>query len=310
MTKCIGEYRIIGEKNGSGTTSDLVIGEHVQTKWIRAIKVLRDCFRPEVLIEEAKKQMAVSSLFVVPIYDLYTMGEQYAIVMEYCPRGMDNYFVERFQVYPSGLPVDEALKCLRCVWQGLIDAHEAGVIHGDLKPPNIRYRLKDVTWKRPLLADFGAGRLRGRHRGIAVRGSSTWLAPEVLDGEDPSRGSDFFSFGELLYLALTGRHPFFTDPRRLTTEADNIRNANFTPIPLSVLRDDIPDPLANVAMNLMSRDISLRLDAAKQIGKLLAVEINVECGINPIHPVRIFPNANGGFHLTCMDCDWWSTIQP
>jgi hypothetical protein len=86
-------------------------------------------------------------------------------------------------------------------------AHQAGVVHRDVKPGNVLV-ADDGTAK---LADFGISRATGdvvlTATGL-VSGTPAYLAPEVASGEEPTSASDVFSLGATLYAAFEGQPPF------------------------------------------------------------------------------------------------------
>lgn len=180
--------------------------------------------------------------------------------------------MERLRQTEGKIPYDEARDLLHGVLQGLNDAHTAGVIHGDIKPANVRFGVgaTDEDLGFPKLSDFGAAR-RVREDVPGIRGSTNWMAPEVIEGERSTEASDYFSFGVLAYLLLTGQHPYFAnDPSCLTNEEDNIVSATFKPQPLDSHRSDIPQTVCALVMDLLSRDRDTRLRAGKELKAALS----------------------------------------
>jgi predicted Ser/Thr protein kinase len=98
--------------------------------------------------------------------------------------------------------------------EGLLDAlvavHGAGVVHRDLKPSNVI-----VGTDGPVLIDFGIAQAADDSKLTAeglVLGTPGYLAPELLDGDEPDAGSDFWGWAAILAFAATGRDPFGTRP--------------------------------------------------------------------------------------------------
>ncbi|WP_426594311.1 serine/threonine-protein kinase [Cellulomonas sp. McL0617] len=98
--------------------------------------------------------------------------------------------------------------------EGLRDAleavHGAGVVHRDLKPSNVL-----VTDAGPVLIDFGIAQAADETRVTSaglVLGTPGYLAPELLEGDEPSATSDFWGWAAVLAFAVTGRPPFGTRP--------------------------------------------------------------------------------------------------
>src|SRR3954471_13286461 len=108
------------------------------------------------------------------------------------------------------LSADDLLELAEGLREALEAVHGAGVVHRDLKPSNIL-----VTDDGPVLIDFGiaqaAGDARMTSAGLVI-GTPGYLAPELLDGEEPSAASDFWGWAAVLAYAVTGRPPFGTRP--------------------------------------------------------------------------------------------------
>ncbi|MCS6900622.1 MAG: serine/threonine-protein kinase [Myxococcales bacterium] len=108
------------------------------------------------------------------------------------------------------LSLPEVIDLARQVSAGLAVAHQAGVIHRDLKPQNL-FRCEregKVTWK---ILDFGVSKL-GRGDGTLTRrtiiGTPGYMSPEQAQGLEAEVRSDIFALGAVVYRALTARPPF------------------------------------------------------------------------------------------------------
>jgi serine/threonine protein kinase len=254
----IRDYQIVGGPF-SGSYGTVVIGKHIFLGTLVAIKRLHDHVRPQVIKDEALKQRQVKSPYVVSIHDFFV--EERAIVMEYCPIGLRDLLKERLGKTKGKIPVGEAFWLLAQILQGLSDAHVAGVIHGDIKPDNVRIGVDSHA----KLSDFGAAR-RLREKRVVIPGSTNWMAPEVLAGQTATRESDHFSFGILSYLALTGRHPFHKeDPSCLTCPEDNIRSPDFRVQHPGTFRDDVPEGITDLVMSLLAREPGDRTAASGRL---------------------------------------------
>ena len=81
-------------------------------------------------------------------------------------------------------------------------------------------------------------------------------------GGEATRESDYFSFGVICYLMLTGRHPFhFDNPSGLFNEDDNIQNPSFSPAPIGKGETDAPAEVVSLVMSLISRTPEDRVTA-------------------------------------------------
>jgi serine/threonine protein kinase len=261
----IREYEIVAGPF-SGTYGSVWIGHHDTLGWKRALKRLHGHVLPEVIKQEAQKLQAVKSPHVVQIHEFFNQeGWGELLVMEFCPVGLDQHLRHRFGQTQSRLPYNEAREILEGILKGLNDAHAADIVHGDIKPANVRFGVgaNEQQLGLPKLSDFGAAR-HLRQATPAIKGSTNWMAPELLSGqENPSKLTDYFSFGILAYLVLSGRHPFYAnDPSCLTSEEDNIANPSFLATDLSTLRLDAPRPVTDHVMLLLSRDPNVREKSA------------------------------------------------
>ncbi|HTE49252.1 MAG TPA: protein kinase [Kofleriaceae bacterium] len=148
---------------------------------------------------------------------------------------------------------------------GLEEAHEAGVIHADLKADNVVVERRRGDWDLVKVVDFGIARLIGRETRSTERticGTPEYMAPEVIQGEEPTFASDLYSVGVVLYELLTGSTPFAGGSsmdvlRRHLTEA---------PIPPSLRRPDLTiDPiLEESALRALSKHPGRRFASATE----------------------------------------------
>src|ERR1700685_3123942 len=115
------------------------------------------------------------------------------------------------------LSIDEALPIFKQIAQGLVFAHNAGVIHGDLKPGNVML-VPVENGARAVITDFvravsnvelSAAQRRG---GVGSRraGTPEYMSPEQLKDGETTAASDIYSFGVSMYVSLTGELPFRT----------------------------------------------------------------------------------------------------
>jgi serine/threonine protein kinase len=107
-----------------------------------------------------------------------------------------------------GITEREALRYVEDIAAALRIVHHAGILHRDLKPPNVMLRENDDV----ALIDFGLARnleggLQSTRTGV-LRGSPYYMSPEQALGEQLDARTDFYSLGIIFYEMLTGRKPF------------------------------------------------------------------------------------------------------
>ncbi len=109
------------------------------------------------------------------------------------------------------LSLDEVVSIADQVAAGLEVARRAGIVHRDLKPQNVflaQQQRSAPLWK---LLDFGVSRLAGSSGTLTkdqIVGTPGYMSPEAASGGDATHRSDVFSFGAVIYRALTGQPPF------------------------------------------------------------------------------------------------------
>jgi hypothetical protein len=151
----------------------------------------------------------------------------------------------------------------RRVAAGLAAAHDAGVVHRDLKPNNIVLVGGDV--RRATLVDFGIARRAGGDamtRTGELIGTPGYMAPEQIRGcRDLDGRADLFALGCVLHHCVAGRPPFQAD-EMMTVLARVLLEE---PVPLSALRGDVPPRLQRLIERLLAKDEALRPANAAEV---------------------------------------------
>lgn len=151
----------------------------------------------ERFADEARRAASVSHPNVVTVFDEGRDGDDSFMVMEYV-RGKTLRDVVRER---GPLPAHEAARIVAQVAAALDAAHEAGVIHCDVKPANVI--LTDQGTAK--LADFGIARAARGPREHELIGTARYIAPERVAGEAPTERSDIYSLGLVAYELLAGQ---------------------------------------------------------------------------------------------------------
>ncbi|MDB4965435.1 MAG: hypothetical protein JWN44_1124 [Myxococcales bacterium] len=146
--------------------------------------------------------------------------------------------------------------------QALHALHGAGLVHRDLKPSNVRVTPKG----RVVLVDFGIAAeasVLGDQAEGTLSGTPAFMAPEQAASEVPTAAADWYSFGVVVYLALTGQLPFAGDPE-LVLMAKQSQEAP----PPSRLTDGLPPELDALCMALLARRASDRPSGVEVLTRL------------------------------------------
>src|SRR5262245_2995622 len=132
------------------------------------------------------------------------------------------------------LPAVESLDYARQIAEGLQRAHEAGIVHRDVKPANVM--VTDVGQIK--IVDFGVAKMSGADvtREGRTLGTIAYMSPEQTRGESVDARTDIWSLGAVLYEMLTGTRPFTGENDETLIHA--IRHDD--PRPIRALRADVP----------------------------------------------------------------------
>ena len=209
-------------KGGMGVVyraRDTRLGRLVALKMITPGLVANPERRARLLLE-ARSAAAVSHPAIAQVYDIDEVDGNLFIAMEY----VDGRTVTKL-IADGELDVMGAVEIALQVSEGLAKAHEAGILHRDIKSDNIMV-TRDGHAK---LLDFGLAKLvesgseepalpaelsrtltRGRAQTIpgAVMGTLSYMSPEQARGKELDRRSDIFSLGVVLYEMVTAELPF------------------------------------------------------------------------------------------------------
>jgi tetratricopeptide (TPR) repeat protein len=214
---------------------------------------------------EARMAARLSHASIVQVHDLVSEESGDAIVMEYVEGPT---LAERLTRGPLG--TGEAVRLAKEIAEGLAAAHEAGLIHRDLKAENVvitpagHAKILDFGLARPVAWD---GEVLTQHG--ALVGTCYAMSPEQASGGDLDERSDLFSLGALLYEMLAGCSAFRAKDPRSTLQ----RVLYEQPQPLAEVRPDLPPALVSLVERLLAKDRDARpRSALSVIHKLEKIE--------------------------------------
>ncbi|MBV9498439.1 MAG: serine/threonine protein kinase [Acidobacteriaceae bacterium] len=259
----IGRYEVTG-KVGQGGMGSVYSARDTDLRRMAALKVLAPGLgatelATERLVREAKAASALNHPNIVTVYEVIRADGQIALAMELVEgRSLRSYCG---QPQPIGRVIDWG----RQVAKALAAAHEHGIVHGDIKPENLMVRpdgyikVLDFGLARQLMP---AGQAASTNFSGMPGGTLNYMSPEQTRGERPTRASDIFSLGLMLYELATSRHAFATDSPIDTAHAI----AHGTPKPVSALSPKIPAAFDRLIGSMLAKDPSKR-PSAEEVGK-------------------------------------------
>lgn len=157
------------------------------------------------------------------------------------------------------LPLHEAIDWAVQLADGLARAHEAGIVHRDIKAANVL-----VTDRGQVkVLDFGVAKIAGGEltREGSRLGTVAYMSPEQTRGEAVDQRSDLWSLGVLVYEMLTGVRPFRGDAEELVV----YRIRHDEPPALETLRPEVPPELARVVHRCLAKNPAARYSSAETL---------------------------------------------
>ncbi len=219
-----------------------------------AIKILHSSFSSEadkgqLFLHEARTAATINHYAVIPVYTCGISDGKPYIVMQYMDGGALDTKIEKEN---TNLPINQVIKWIKDVADGLDNARRHGIIHHDVKPANILLD-KDDNAK---IGDFGIAQVLHDWRSEKIsKITKSWASPnyvspeKVMTGQEDHYG-DIYSLGISMFQLLTRKLPF-DDPDVITlTKMRLIKD----PPDIKELRPDIPVKIANLTMSMMHRD--------------------------------------------------------
>jgi len=225
---------------------------------------------------------------VVRAFDADQVGDLLYIVMEYVAgRSLDHVIAER-----GPLPVAEVVDYMAQAALGLAHAHERGIVHRDVKPPNLllsdegQIKVLDLGLSALMEADSAASFATAAG---AIVGTVNYMSPEQAIAQNVDRRSDLYSLGCTMYQLLSGRLPFLGET---VAECLALRIKGNAP-PITEFRPDLAPGLVRVLEKLMARRPEDRFQTAGEAAEALRALSGREAGPllapGPSSPVRESP---------------------
>jgi serine/threonine protein kinase len=272
----LGPYEVLSVL-GAGGMGEVYRARDIRLDRTVAVKELpaamaADTERRERFEREARAVSALNHPNICALYDVGRQDDLEYLVMELVD---GETLADRLTRGP--LPLDQALKLGSEIASALTRAHRQGIVHRDLKPGNVM-----LTRQGAKLLDFGLARMevpgsatagtvlvthlptqpRPITQAGAVLGTFQYMSPEQLEGREADARTDIFSFGALLYEAITGRRAFEGASQASLISAI----MTGSPTSISSLQPTTPPALDRVIRTCLAKDPDERWQTAQDLG--------------------------------------------
>jgi eukaryotic-like serine/threonine-protein kinase len=260
----VGPYVVVSLL-GAGGMGEVFLAEDSRLHRRVALKILpsslaADDTARKRLLREALSAATLDHPNICTVYEAGEADGQAFIAMQYIE---GETLAPRLARGP--VPLDTTLAIATQVSQALAEAHRHGIVHRDIKPQNImiarsgQAKVLDFGLAKTVTLDESDAKTRTllTEAGV-VAGTVAYMSPEQARGEPLDERSDVFSFGTVLYEAVTGRHPFSGGSSAETTAQILMRD------PASI-DSKVPSELRRIVQKCLEKDRERRYQTARDL---------------------------------------------
>ena len=279
--KRLGQYELT-QRIGRGGMGEVWKADHRLLARPAAIKLIKpeviDAGDPAIAHDfmrsferEAQITASLRSTHTVELYDFgMTADSTFYYVMEL----LDGRDLETLVRSTGPLEPARVAYLLEQVCDSLADAHDHGLVHRDIKPANIQVCRMGRRFDFIKVLDFGLvkrrtrggeGRGMGEGKGVVV-GTPSYIAPEMVAGDDIDARADIYSLGCVGYFLLTGR-PVFEGKTTAEIVAKHVHESVVSPT--NRTETEIPVELERIILRCLEKDPASRPQSAEELSRLL-----------------------------------------
>ncbi|MEO6823381.1 MAG: serine/threonine-protein kinase [Nitrosospira sp.] len=224
--------------------------------------------------DELRRHARLNHPNIVRLLDTFSVNDQQCMVMSLIHGESLAALLEH--VPNHTLPLNLAIQIFTDILSALDYAHLNGILHRDIKPPNILLNSE----QRAYVSDFGIsiaiGEARRTRAGISV-GTPEYMSPEQIRTPDRiDHRTDVYNAGCVLYAMLTGRPPFIVSKSESDTTAElALRSAHVKemPVPPHQRQPTVPRGVSDLIMSALSKDPSQRPQGCAEFSQLLLAAV-------------------------------------
>jgi eukaryotic-like serine/threonine-protein kinase len=269
-TQLIPDYQLL-QCLGGGPMTVVYSAHHLLTDATCAVKMLREDWEDQptaiqLIQREARAGMEVRHPHLVRVTEAHVALPPYFLVMDLLGgESLRGRLRREYCLEPAA-----AIWITRQTAEALSSLHRADLLHGDLKPDNLRL----VEAGNVVLIDLGFAHHPGENEALLrkgyVLGTANYLAPELCDSRpEEALSSDLFSLGVTLFEMLTGKLPY--PPGSLTQTFR--RHRCDPPADIRQIRSDLPEDLAELVQDMLQRHPRKRPTIEQVVQRLIDLEI-------------------------------------
>jgi len=270
----LGRFEILS-KIGEGGMGEVYLSEDTRLRRKVALKILsphvasnRD--RMQRFVQEAKAASALNHPNIITIYEIDETDSGHFIVTEFIEGETLRERMER-----ARMKLGEVLDVAIQIASALAAAHEARIVHRDIKPDNIMFRRDGIV----KVLDFGLAKLAEQASSHnvdteaetsapiktepgTVMGTAIYMSPEQARGLPVDARTDIFSLGVLIYEMVAGRLPFGGSN---TVDILTAILSDKEPVPLARYAPEAPAELERIVVKALAKDRDERYQSTKDL---------------------------------------------
>lgn len=273
LGQTVGKYQILSNL-GSGGFGTVLLARDTWIDKKVAIKVPhRQGADFDELLQEPRLLAALDHPNIVGIMTAERVEDTFFIVMEYIKGESLEAVLDR----EKSLDLARALTYGVQILRGVEHAHEAQILHRDLRPANVLLSESGAI----KVADFGTSRFLEKSHATTVIGSPPFMAPEAFQGR-AVLASDIYSVGVMLYQMLTGNLPYFSpNPAQIEKLVAQGRCT-----PPWQRNNQIPREISDIVMKSLAPEVSNRYQHASELLDDLSTAAEIDHTASEMEDIR------------------------